>query len=107
MATFPELKPCPFCGAEACFAAEHENRGPAGVSVFCIRCNLAFLEPGNIFTVAELWNRRTEPGEPQSGIYNRVWEAMAREPATVQRASERIFELWREELVKLMGPAKD
>jgi hypothetical protein len=96
---YPELRPCPFCGAEPCYAAD----GGPGLTVWCVGCDFPWLQQGPIEDVAAEWNKRIEPGEAHAKIYNRVYDALQGEPASLRPVYDRVFAIWREVIAKSAG----
>ena len=105
MPPLPELKPCPFCGSEACYGVPVEAEGRVGytvVSVWCLSCEFPWLSPGSMSEVAGAWNKRIGPEEAHGKIYNRVYDRVQRLPpeamTSLGSAAAIVFEIWRDEL---------
>ena len=102
--SYPELKPCPFCGSEACYGIPVEAGGAVGaeVSVWCLSCEFPWLLAGPMSEVAAAWNKRIGPEEAHAKIYNRVYDRVQRLPpeavSSLGALSSIVFEIWRDEL---------
>lgn len=61
----PELKPCPFCGAEADVVSApslYDGRIPAKFAAFCLVCECATSWKPTPTEAIAAWNRRARKG---------------------------------------------
>lgn len=86
------LKPCPFCGGEAAYRADHTTEHVDSIS--CRRCDFYMSDPGIVQgSVRAAWNRRA-PLPDEEGMVERVARAICEAPPrTVETADGTTVEL--------------
>jgi Lar family restriction alleviation protein len=70
-----DLLACPFCGEPPYGAPQEGHPKPGGgyhVSIWCDKCGGSSREETSDELAIAAWNRRTEPGKPESGVLAEV-----------------------------------